>query len=59
MNGIAHSVMNINIEFGKYRSVEDTCFEYVPHNSGLYYALNELLMVFSLGHSPGAVAAVN
>ena len=60
MNSTAHTVMQLDIEFGEHIGVEDTRFGYIPDGSRLYDVPNdELLNGLVLGHTAGAVSAAN
>lgn len=55
MNGIAHAVLQLGREFGKYINIKNTCYGYTPDSNNLYNILNGLFH----GHSPSALQAGN
>lgn len=56
MIGMAHGVMQLDIELGMQISIKDTCFRNVPDCSDLYNILNDkLLNGLVFGHTPVAM----
>lgn len=60
VNGPAHSARQLHIQLGKHIDVKDTGFGDAPNGRGLYYVLNDKLLIgLVLGHALGTGGAMN
>lgn len=44
MNGMVHTVTQLDMELGKHISINDTCFRYIPDSGGFHSVLNDELL---------------